>query len=238
MVRVSGLRRFIRRVFYKCLQTFQVTMSRTRHSVGYVLMVHQIGFDEGEFSITPDEFESLVAFLSKNHTVRLEDWEKEKDFYALTIDDVPDGFYHYAFPILKKYNLPFTLFVSLSLLDTYGYITTEQLVEIAQSELCTVGSHGVRHSEYYLMGEREKIIDLKESQKKLYDLVHKPIELFAFPYGSYYACGLNNKKLVLDTYKYGFGTIKSPITFPLVMPKCFLPRVNVDSSFIIKMCKS
>ena len=108
---------------------------------------------------------------------------------------------------------------------------------MAQFPLCTLGSHGVRHIEYYMLSKQEIIIDLKESHKRLSDLVNKPIELFAFPYGSYYACGLINKKLVLDIYKYGFGTVKSPITTPLVMPKCFLPRENVDSSFILKTCK-
>lgn len=236
MAIVGVLRKFIRRVFYKCLQTYRITISRKKTYVGQVLMVHQIGLTGGEFCITPKEFESLAIFLSKHHTIRLEEWESESNFYALTADDVPEGFYHYAFPILKKYNLPFTLFVSLSLLDTNGYITTTQLLEMAQSELCSIGSHGVRHVEYYLLNKQEVIIDLKESQKILSDLVHKPIEMFAFPYGSYYACGFNNKEFILDIYKYGFGTIKSHIMSPLVMPKYFLPRINVDSSFIVKMC--
>ena len=237
MAKIRVLKRFVRKILYKCLQTLIIAILRTKYGVGYILMIHQIGMDDGEFSITLDEFQSLVEFLSKHHTIQLKDWEKEREFYALTIDDVPESFYLYAFPVLKKYNLPFTLFVSLSLLDTNGYITTDQLLDMAQYKLCSIGSHGVSHIEYYLMDKHKIIIDLKESQKKLADLVHKPIELFAFPYGSYYACGLKNKKLVLDVYKYGFGTVKSPITLPLVLPKYFLPRVNVDSSFITKICK-
>ena len=237
MAKVSLLRRFIRKIIYKCLQTLIITKSRTKNCVGHVLMMHHVGVNDGEFSITIDEFKSLVAFLSKSHTIQLENWEKERDFFALTIDDVSESFYLYAFPILKKHNIPFTLFVSLSLLDTNGYITTDQLLEMAKSELCSIGSHGVRHTEFYLLDQQEIIADLKESQNKLADLVHKPIELFAFPYGSYYACGIKNRNLVLDTYKYGFGTVNSPITSPLVLPMYFLPRINVDSVFISKMCK-
>ena len=85
--------------------------------------------------------------------------------------------------------------------------------------------------------DKNKYCIVESINNKITDLVNKPIELFAFPYGSYYACGLINKKFVLDTYKYGFCTVKSPITAPLVMPKYFLPRENVDTSFIDKTCK-
>lgn len=226
----------IRRFFYKIIQYSAIKRLQSLPVKGRVLMLHQVGLEKDEFCITPTEFEALALFLSSQHTIRLENWEKESDFYTLTIDDVPEGFYVYAFPILKKYKIPFTLFVSISLLNTEGYITTEQLLEMANSDFCTVGSHGVRHVEYYRLNSQEITTDLKESQRVLAGLVHEQIELFAFPYGSYYACGFKNKKLVLDTYKYGFGTVKSPITSPSVLPHYFLPRINVDSSYIKQIC--
>lgn len=225
----------IRRLFYKIIQYTAIKRSQIRTVKGRVLMLHQIGLEKDEFCITPKDFETLVLFLSSRHTIRLENWDKESDFYALTIDDVPEGFYIYAFPLLKQYNIPFTIFVSLSLLDTQGYISTAQLLEMSQSELCTVGSHGVRHIEYYRLNKHEIKTDLIESQRMLTELVHKQIDLFAYPYGSYYACGLKNKKQVLDVYEYGFGTVKCPITTPLVLPKYFLPRINVDATYIMKL---
>lgn len=229
-------RSMVRRMFSKGMQIYKIACSRTKRSIGHVLMIHQVGMNDEEFCITPEEFETLVVFLSKNHTIRLENWEEEKDFFALTIDDVPEGFYVYAFPILKKYKIPFTLFVSISLLDTEGYITTGQLLEMANSDFCTVGSHGVRHVEYYTLNGQEIAKDLKESKLKLSELIGKPVELFAFPYGSYYACGFKHKKIVIDTYKYGFGTVKSTITSPSALPHYFLPRINVDSSYIKQIC--
>lgn len=225
----------IRRIFCKIIQSSIIKRTLYRAVQGRVLMIHQIGLNDEEFCITPEEFEALAIFLSKRHTIRLEDWEKENNFYALTIDDVPEGFYIYAFPILKKYNIPFTIFVSLSLLNTPGYITMEQLIEMSNSNLCSVGSHGVRHVEYYKLTRNEISKDLKESKMKLSDLIKKPVELFAYPYGSYYACGLKNRKQVLEVYKYGFGTVKCPITAPLVLPKYFLPRINVDATYIEKL---
>lgn len=227
----------IRRFFYKIIQYSAIKRLQRLPVKGRVLMLHQVGLEKDEFCITPTEVEALASFLSSHHTIRLENLEKEINFYSLTIDDVPEGFYLYAFPILKKYNVPFTIFVSLSLLNTEGYITTDQLLKMANSGLCTVGSHGVRHVEYYKLNRKEIAKDLIESKMKLSELIDKPVELFAFPYGSYYACGFNNKKLVLDTYKYGFGTVKSPITSPSVLPHYFLPRINVDSSYIKQICR-
>ena len=228
----------IRRIFYKIIQSSVIKMTQYRAVQGRILMLHQIGREKDEFSITPEEFESLALVLNSKHTIRLEEWEKEDDFYALTIDDVPEGFYLYAFPILQKYQIPFTIFVSISFLNAEGYISTKQLLEMSNSDLCTVGSHGVRHEEYYKLDGKDIANDLKESKRKLSELIGKPVELFAYPYGSYYACGLKNKKQVLDVYKYGFGTAKCPITKPLVLPKYFLPRINVDTTYIETLQKN
>ena len=63
-------------------------------------------------------------------------------------------------------------------------------------------------------------------------LIGKPVEMYAFPYGSYYACGYANKYLAGDVYKYAFSTIACPITKPLLLKRFFLPRINVNVEFI------
>ena len=58
------------------------------------------------------------------------------------------------------------------------------------------------------------------------------VEMFAFPYGSYYACGYANKHLAGDVYKYAFGTVACPITKPSLLKIYYLPRINVDMEFL------
>lgn len=198
-------------------------------------MLHSVGDDRHEFNVSVIQFEQLLKKLQHRRLIRLEEWEKDRDFLCISFDDVPSSFYYNAYPLLKKYGIPFTIFVSCYLLDTENYITTKMLQEIAECELCTIGSHGCFHSFYSKLSKEGAIEDLSFSKKRLEDMTHRYIELYAFPYGSIYACGLRHKKLVSSFYKYGFGTLKTPITKPSLLPRYFLPRINVDEALISRL---
>lgn len=203
-------------------------------------MLHWVGDDDqGEemepFRITTQQCIKLLQWIKTKNVVRLENFVGEKDFYALTIDDVPENFYKNAYPLIKETEIPFTLFVNVSLLNKSGYITTAQLKEMSESPFCTVGSHGVSHTFFAEMKEEEALADLEKSKSQLESLIGKKVELYAFPYGSYYACGFRNKHLVNNVYKYGFGTVACPITEPMLLNKYFLPRINVSEKFLRKL---
>ena len=170
--------------------------------------------------------------------IRLEDWEKESDFYALTFDDVLYSFYEKAFPLLKQYQIPFTIFVNTSMLGKPRFINKTQLMELAECDLCTIGSHGISHDEFQKMDAKEALSDLRQSKQILEQLVQRSIEMYAFPFGSYYACGYRNKHLATEVYKYGFSTVKCPITNPSVLPLYFIPRINVDTEYIAMLFQS
>lgn len=200
-------------------------------SKGVVYMLHEISEHDGEFCISRKELEYFLRSVEKDKVINLSEWESKSDFIAITIDDVPENFYNNGFPLFKKYGIPFTIFVSTSLLDTPGFIKTEQLKEMAQCNLCTVGSHGTIHDLYRKLNKNDKIHFLEKSQKCLSEICNRPIDLFAFPYGSVYACGLKGKKLVSRFYKYGFGTIACDIISP-ISRKYFLPRKNLTRNLI------
>lgn len=209
---------------------------------GKVLMLHWVGdtvLDEEyePYRISTNQFHEFLGWLKKKNIVHLEKWSNTTSFYSLTIDDVPENFYQNAFPLLKEAEIPFTIFVNLSLLDTKGFITTAQLKEMSSCPLCSVGSHGVSHSEFRFFNKRQALRDLKESKEKLESLLGRSIELYAFPYGSYYACGYHNKHLVSKVYRYGFGTIGCAITNPQVLPNYYLPRINVNPAYIEELTK-
>lgn len=221
--------KLVRRVVSKILHIFYEHRARNLSERGKVLMFHSVGGETDEFNITIEQFEHLLKSLKEKNVARLEEWEEQKDFVCLTFDDVPVSFYTSAYPLLKKYELPFTIFVSCSLLDTDGFITTEMLKEMANCELCTIGSHGWKHDFFYKFSEQDARRDLESSKKRLESLICKEVILFAFPYGSYYACGLMHKHIVLEYYKYGFGTIKSAITDKTIFKKYYLPRINITT---------
>lgn len=227
--------KIVYRVLSKIIHSFLIIISRILKRRGDIYMLHSVGDNLFDYNITVFSFECLLKKLQNKNVVRLEDWSKSNDFICVTFDDVPYSFYYNAFPLLKKYNIPFTIFVSCSLLDSEKYLSTKMLEEIAACELCTVGSHGCTHSFYADMNKSKAVLDLRNSKQFLERLTNKQVNLYAFPYGSIYACGLKNKKLVKQIYKYGFGTVDCSITKPLLCPKYFLPRINIDDSFIYKL---
>lgn len=191
-----------------------------------------ISDDKEPYRISVSQFKKLLTFLKKKNTVHLYDWEKEKGYYAITIDDVPESFYHCAYPLLREFQIPFTIFVNISLLDKEGYIKKDQLIQLAKCELCTIGSHGVNHCEYAFLSKEQVKYEFKNSKAVLESIIGREVNLFAFPYGSYYACGFLYKYLALEEYKYAFGTVGCSITKPLLLNKYFLPRINVDDIYI------
>ena len=196
---------------------------------GHVLMFHNVGNSNGELNLDIPVFEALVEKLVVEGKSR---FIESTGFCILTFDDVMESFYTNAYPILKSKQCPFTLFVSLELLDQPGYITTEQLKELATDPLCTIGSHGMKHTYFskYTFAESRK--DMEDSKFRLGELTGREITLFAFPYGSFYASGYKAKKQVMKLFEYGFSTVSSPVTKPSLCYRGFLPRINVDNNTI------
>lgn len=229
-------REFVRRVAGKTAHLYYERRAKGARVAGRVLMMHEIGGNT-EYSLPTETFRRLLDGLKGKNVIRLENWESERDFFALTFDDVAESFYLNAFPLLKQYGCPFTIFVSLSLLGTPGFISAAQLGELAACGLCTVGSHGVSHSYFSRMTRREARRDLQTSRLRLEALTGRKVDMFAFPYGSFYACGFSKRRIAAEVYKYAFGTVGTPITERRILPNYFLPRINTDEETVKMLCK-
>ena len=80
-----------------------------------------------------------------------EEFDKPKDNkkILLTIDDAFLSFYENAWPILKKKEIPFILFVSTEPIGKRGYMTWEQIKEIEKEKFAFIGNHS--HTHEYLI---------------------------------------------------------------------------------------
>jgi peptidoglycan/xylan/chitin deacetylase (PgdA/CDA1 family) len=203
-------------------------------------MFHKIATDRNDFAIHPDDFVKLLNKLPRKDILSIEEIfnskfrERKKTHYILTFDDVSSTVYYNAFQFLVRNNLPFTLFVNISLLDEDGYISTNQLIEMASNPLCTIGSHGLNHIYYRKLNEADFLNELKISKEILENLLGKKIKCFAFPYGSLLSCSFKNIKLLKksDLYQVAFSTIKSPINLLNKRFIFFLPRINVNYKYL------
>ena len=209
-----------------------------------VFMFHNLTMDNGScsdlYTVTVSNFENFIInqIQKSNIAINLgkikDEEELNKSTFAITFDDVYENVFHYAYPILKKHKIPFAIFVSVSLLNKEGYLSTKQLELLSKDNMCTIGSHGIDHIFYRDLNTDELNIQFNGSKATLMKLTGKEIFAFAFPYGSFYACSIKSiAKLTKTEYKLGFSTIPVSLKTKFITGKYFLPRINVTNKYIV-----
>jgi peptidoglycan/xylan/chitin deacetylase (PgdA/CDA1 family) len=145
--------------------------------------------------LRPEIFDKQLCLISRNRYVGVFAADLAKSFSSgsglasrslvLSFDDGYDDFYNNAFPLLKKYNLPATLYVIINSLDKTGYLTKAQLRELADSGLVEIGSHTFNHLDLRRLKDKDAVFEIKESRRELQKLSGQKVETFAYPYGYY-----------------------------------------------------
>ena len=105
---------------------------------------------------------------------------------VITIDDAYSSVYEYAWPIFKKFNLPFTLFISTDVIDnkTPGYMNWEQVRTLRDNGV-TIGSQTKSHPHMFKLTSEKIIEELSISNKRFIDEIGSKPKFFAYPYGEY-----------------------------------------------------
>ena len=105
---------------------------------------------------------------------------------VITIDDAYSSVYNYAWPIFKKHNLPFTLFISTDVIDnkTPGYMSWEEIRTLRDHGV-TIGSQTKSHHHMFKLSKEEIIEELTISNKRFIDEIGSRPKIFAYPYGEY-----------------------------------------------------
>ncbi len=86
---------------------------------------------------------------------------------VVTFDDGYASDWEQAAPILVKYEIPATFFLTTGLLGNPGMLTPPQVRELASSPLLSLGSHGVTHRFLSHISEEECASELRESLESL-----------------------------------------------------------------------
>ena len=115
---------------------------------------------------------------------------------VITIDDAYSSVYKYAWPLLKKHNLPFTLFVSTDVIDnkTPGYMTWEEIRTLRDHGV-TIGSQTKSPHHMFKLSKEKIIEELSISNKRFIDEIGSRPKIFAYPYGEYNLKVLEQVKL-------------------------------------------
>ena len=171
--------------------------------------------DEGIKFIHPKKFEQSLI-------------EKKKERKILfTVDDGLLSFYKNAWPILKKKQIPFILFINTREVGAFNYMNWDQIRELFKEDFVEIGNHS--HSHEYLVDESREVIenDILKSIKIFEEKLGKNSDFFSYPFGEY---SLEFKNLIKSLgFKYAFGQHSGVIDE--TKDKFELPRFPINEKY-------
>ncbi len=139
--------------------------------------------------------ENVTTLLNAGYTfITLEDvyaYNKEEialpeKVCVITMDDGWLGCYTEAFAVLKKYNIPATIFIVSDLVGTQDYFSWEQAKEMYDTGLVKLHIHGKSHIEYSSVAKEKLVSDYTSAHKELEEKMGEEIQkIMAYPAGKY-----------------------------------------------------
>jgi len=162
-----------------------------------VLMYHAIDRNDKttKLSVNPESFEAQMKFLHNNryNVVTLEkliEYINNKEAIpaktvAITFDDGYYNNYQYAYPVLKKYNIPATIFIIVGQVGRDGYVGWKEIKEMSDSAVITIGSHTLSHKWLPSLGTRDLRNELASSKAILEEKTGKPVYALCYPIGAH-----------------------------------------------------
>ena len=182
------------------------------HSVlGRILMLHRVVEQRNEeknreLEITPDFLKQTIDdYRRQGH--RFVSIDEARDiigrgrtkhpFVCLTFDDGYQDNYDIAYPILKKLEVPFAIYVTTGFIDNRIPIrwypneslglNHDKLLILDAEPLCTIGAHTVSHPRLDTLSAEEQEKEIIQSRQRLENLLGHPIRHFSYPHGAYNA---------------------------------------------------
>ena len=171
------------------------------------LMYHSVTRDAsrwGDYTLSPDTLDADIGYFLSNGYITMTAAELAsasaadtdgRNILLLTFDDGYSNFYTDVFPVLKKYNAKATMYLIGSYIDRYGYLTSDEVYEMAHSGLVEIGNHtdSIHHTPKELLDGiynnpnsfYEVIEDIKKNGERLKNITGIDVVTLSWPYGFY-----------------------------------------------------
>jgi len=289
--------------------------------MGQILMFHRVLpvsdrpriHNHKSLEITPEQLERVIVFFKKRdyEFISLDDLSRrrgefpgKRKFVVFTFDDGYVDNYQYAYPVFKKHNVPFTIYVATCLPDSQAVLwwylledivlnrgqlqlevegkkvsfrsetmkekeiafnkirnwfaladekrllalvgslfsgnedaisaktrelslTWQQIIELSQDPLVTIGSHTVNHFPLDSLTTEKSTYEIAQSKKIIESHIDKEVKHFCYPLGSH---GKKEIEILKNTTYTTSTTIKMANIFPENLEHPFsLPRIMINS---------
>ena len=128
---------------------------------------------------------------------------------AITFDDGYESIYRNAFPLLKAYGMPFTIFIDTAAIEEKrrNHISWEQVGEMRLSGATIANhthnhSHLIRHLESFDTWKERVSNEIIKAQEIIKKRINQDLKILAYPYGEFCT---DTIKLVSDLGYVAFG---------------------------------
>lgn len=185
-----------------------------------------------DLTVSPADFEEQMRYLVTHGFTPLLAREVEEALrqgkplperaIAITFDDGYRDNFERAFPILRKYGIPATIFLVSSTVDTDNHLTWDH-VQTMKREKVGYGSHTVTHADLPSLSPSGLDYELRESKRVIEVRIAEPITSVAYPAGRYNRFVVERAEAAgyLAGWKKGGGPVQPGA------PRFLLPRVRV-----------
>lgn len=146
------------------------------------------------WSISPKKLESQVQWLMAHgfHTITMAQLVAHLKHHqalpekpiVLTFDDGWRDHYEIAFPMLKKYRCVATFFIITDSVGHSAYMNWDQIRRMSESGM-DMEAHTVTHPKLTRIPPQDAYREIEQSKKVLEDHLHRPVTIFAYPFGAY-----------------------------------------------------
>ncbi len=184
-------------IFFVVLWTGFIVFVHDKYTVP-ILMYHRVGSfaARGDLNIVSQKsFARQMKFLHKHgyHVISLDDLVDgiykgvsfNRKTVVITFDDGYEDNYNQAFPILKRYDLPATIFLVSDWVGSPDFMTWEQVREMQRSDI-EFGSHSRKHAYLPDVNDQAQLEDeIINSKKILEENLGQPVRYFSYPSGGY-----------------------------------------------------
>ncbi len=188
-------RSILKDLFFKCFGSALLPAERAS-----ILMYHSISGRADYFSsVAPEAFNQHMRMLAelKRPVIslselvrRLKEKEAPGGAVVLTFDDGYRDNYTTAYPVLKRYGFPATIFVTSDLIgqkDKRGIerLHRDELLEMQASGLIDIEPHTKTHPHLSAIDISQAEREIEGSRDAIESLRGSPARFFAYPYGDF-----------------------------------------------------